>query len=85
MAEDWFQKNLQMWEQFTSQYTDMMFKTVERTMQQSQAFRGQIDKAVEAAVAAQTQATLQTLQALQRQVEALSVKIDELIKSTEQK
>ncbi len=79
MAEDLFKKNLEMWEQFTSNYMDAMFKTVEKTMEQSQAFRAQVDKAVAAAVSSQFEVTLSTLQSLQRQVEALSAKVDQLL------
>lgn len=79
MAEDLFKKNLEMWEQFTANYMDTMFKTVEKTMEQSQAFKGQVDKAVASAVSTQMDVTLGTLQALQRQVEALSKKVDALL------
>jgi len=77
--EDMFKKNMEMWEQFTSNYMDTMFKTVEKTMEQSEAFKAQIDKATATAVSSQFEATLTTLQALQRQVEALSKKVDTLL------
>ena len=77
--EDLFKKNMEMWEQFTANYMDTMFKTVEKTMQQSQVLRTQVDKAVAAAVSTQLDVTLSTLQALQRQVETLSEKVDTLL------
>ena len=77
--EDLYKRNLEMWEKFTSSYMDTMFKTVEKTMQQSQTFQSQMDKAVAATVSTQLGATLSTLQALQRQVEMLSQKVDTLL------
>ena len=81
--EDFFQQNLEMWEKFTSNYMDTMFKTVEKTMDQSQAFKEKVDKAVQDTVSAQMQATLTALQALQRQVETLNEKVDEMMAKQE--
>jgi hypothetical protein len=69
-----------MWEQFTSQYMDTMFKTVERTMEQSTSFKEQMDKAVQDTVSAQMKATMSALEALQRQVELLNEKVDKMMK-----
>jgi hypothetical protein len=77
--EDLAKKNLEMWEQFTSTYMDTMFKTVEKAMEQSQVLKGQVDKAVAAAVSTQMDTTLTTLKTLERQVEALSAKMDQLL------
>jgi len=76
--EDLFKRNLEMWEKFTSSYMDTMFKTVEKTMEQSTVIKTQVDKAVAQTVSSQFDATLAALQALQRQVEALSAKVDKL-------
>ena len=76
--EDLYKRNLEMWEKFTSSYMDTMFKTVEKTMEQSNVFKAQVDKAVAQTVSSQFDATLAALQALQRQVEALSAKVDKL-------
>lgn len=76
--EDLFKRNLEMWEKFTSSYMDTMFKTVEKTMEQSTVIKAQVDKAVAQTVSSQFDATLAALQALQRQVEALSAKVDKL-------
>jgi hypothetical protein len=76
--EDLFKRNLEMWEKFTSSYMDTMFKTVEKTMEQSNVIKAQVDKAVAQTVSSQFDATLAALQALQRQVEALSAKVDKL-------
>jgi ppGpp synthetase/RelA/SpoT-type nucleotidyltranferase len=80
MPEDFFKKNVEMWEQFTSQYMDTMFKTVERTMEQSTSFKEQMDKAVQDTVSAQMKATMSALEALQRQVELLNEKVDKMMK-----
>ncbi|MCB9135559.1 MAG: hypothetical protein H6636_09035 [Anaerolineales bacterium] len=77
--EDFFKQNVEMWEKFTTNYMDTMFKTVEKTMEQSQSFKEKMDKAVEDTVAAQMKATLTALQALQRQVEMLNEKVDKLM------
>lgn len=79
MPEDFLKKNMEMWEKFTSSYMDTMFKTVEKAMEQSQAFKERMDKAAAEAVSGQLDATLTTLKALQRQVEALSEKVDKLM------
>ena len=77
--EDFFKQNVEMWEKFTTNYMDTMFKTVEKTMEQSQSFKEKMDKAVEDTVAAQMKATLTALQALQRQVEMLNEKVDKMM------
>jgi cbb3-type cytochrome oxidase cytochrome c subunit len=81
MSENWsfFEKNMEMWEKWTSTYMDTMSKAMEKTMEQSSAFKKQVDKAVATAVSAQFDATLAAIQSLEKQVEALSSKIDELL------
>jgi len=76
--EDLYKRNLEMWEKFTSSYMDTMFKTVEKTIEQSNVIKAQVDKAVAQTVSSQFDATLAALHALQRQVEALSAKVDKL-------
>ncbi len=89
MPDDFFKKNLDMWEKFTTSYMDNMFKVVEKTMEQSQAFKDRMDKAVADAVSNQVEgtmdATMSSMQALQRQIEALSAKVDQLMKQKETK
>jgi len=77
--EDFFKQNVEMWEKFTTNYMDTMFKTVERTMDQSQAFKEKMDKTVQDTVSSQMQATLTALQALQRQMEVLTEKVDKMM------
>ncbi len=82
MAEEktFWEQNIALWEKWTSSYTDTMFKAMEKAMEQSTAFRDQIDKAANAAVSTQFQATLTAIQALEKQVETLSAKVDKLLK-----
>jgi len=73
-------QTMAMWERMSATYMDTMTKAVEKTMEQSTAFRKQVDKAVATALGAQLEATLAGLKALQGQIEQLSVKVDELLK-----
>lgn len=79
LPDDFFKKNMEMWEKFTASYMDTMFKTVEKTMDQSQAFKDQVDKAVSTAFDRQMDVNQATLESLQRQLESLTAKVDELI------
>jgi hypothetical protein len=80
LPEDFYKKNLEMWEKFTTSYMDTMFKTVEKTLEQSKVFKDQVDKAVASAMETQRDVTMTSLETLQRQLEALTSKVDELIK-----
>jgi hypothetical protein len=79
-AKNFFEQNMEMWEKWTGSYMDTMFKTVEKTMEQSSSFRKQIEDAVATAVSAQLEGTLKTMKALERQVETLSERVNELLK-----
>jgi glucosamine 6-phosphate synthetase-like amidotransferase/phosphosugar isomerase protein len=85
MSEDksFFEKNMEMWERWTSTYMDTMAKAMDKTMEQSATFRKQVDKAVATAVGTQFEAALAAIKALERQVEMLSTKIDELLQAEE--
>ncbi len=82
MSEEktFFDKNMEMWERWTSSYMDTMAKAMDKTLEQSAAFRQQVEKAAAMAVEAQLNATLTAIKALEKQVEALSGRIDELLK-----
>lgn len=82
MSEEktFFDKNVEMWERWTSSYMDTMAKAMDKTLEQSAAFRQQVEKAAAMAVEAQLSATLTAIKALEKQVEALSGRIDELLK-----
>jgi hypothetical protein len=63
---------------------DRFAQAVNKTLEGSQAFQEQVTKATSAAVSAQAEATLVALKALERQVETMSKKMDELLKTEEQ-
>jgi hypothetical protein len=81
MSENWgfFEKNMEMWEKWTSTYMDTMSKAMEKTMEQSASFKKQVDKAVATTVGAQLDASMAAIKSLEQQVEILSGKIDELL------
>ena len=81
MSEDksFFEKNMEMWERWTSSYMDTMATAMEKTMEQSTALRKQVDKAVATAVGTQMDATLAAIRSLEKQVEVLAGKIDEML------
>jgi len=83
MPEDYFQKNVEMWEKFTGSYMDTMFRMVEKSMDQSQVFKEQMDRVVNEAVSNQLDATMTTLNAMQKQMEILTEKMDELLQKAE--
>ena len=83
MPEDYFQKNIDMWEKFTSSYMDTMFRMVEKSMDQSQVFKDQMDRVVNEAVSQQLETTMTTLKTMQKQMEILSEKMDELLNRVE--
>ncbi|HSF83640.1 MAG TPA: hypothetical protein VLA49_20575 [Anaerolineales bacterium] len=79
LPDDFFKKNMEMWEKFTSSYMDSMFKTVDKTLEQSKAFKEQVDKTVSSAMKTQMDATMSAIESMQHQLETLSAKIDELL------
>ena len=115
-----FERNMEMWEKFVNQNMDLMFKSMEKAMEGSQAaqeqmgkmvdrsmegsqeaqervgqainkaiegsqtFQEQVASTVSAAISAQAEATLVALRALERQIETVSEKMDELLKSKDQ-
>jgi hypothetical protein len=54
-------------------------QAVKRTIEGSRALQEQVNKAVSSAVSTQAEATLTALKALERQVETMSAKMDELL------
>jgi ubiquinone biosynthesis protein UbiJ len=75
-----FDQNIQMWEKMTTAYMDSMFKAMQKSVDQTTAFRKQIDESVNAAVSAQLADSLSAIQSLERQVAMLSQKVDQLIR-----
>jgi hypothetical protein len=85
MSEEksFFEKNMEMWERWTSSYMDTMATAMEKTMAQSTALKQQVDKAVATAVTSQMDAMLTSIRSLEKQIEMLSGKIDEMLKDQE--
>ena len=82
MSEDktLFDKNIEMWERWTSSYMDTMAKAMDKTMEQSVVFQKQVEKATAVAVDAQLGAMLAAIKSLEKQMEMLSGRIEELLK-----
>ncbi|MCI0422650.1 MAG: hypothetical protein L0312_26095 [Acidobacteria bacterium] len=81
-------ESFKLWEQFASTYNKMMFEAMEKTIQQSEAIKQQMDQAVERSMktwklpaAANPAEILAALDKLSAQVEALTEKVVGLEKS----
>ena len=83
MPDDFFKKNMEMWEQFTSSYMDTIFKTVEKTFDQSKVFKDAVDKSVGSAMEGQVEFTKTAGESIQKQMEDLTSKVDDLISKQE--
>jgi hypothetical protein len=81
MSEEksFFEKNMEMWERWTSSYMDTMATAMEKTMEQSESLRKQVDKTVATAVGAQMDTMLTAVRSLEKQIETLAGKIDEVL------
>ena len=83
------QEGFKLWEQFANSYSTMMFEAMERTIQQSETIRKQMDRAVEETLKtwqfpgkpAEGQPINQVLGELNSQVTELSKKIEHLEKT----
>ncbi len=78
--KSFIERNMEMWEKWSGSYMDVMFKAMEKGMEQSAAVQKQIDKAVGMAVQAQSEATLTAIKALEHQVAVLSERVNEMLK-----
>ena len=74
-----FDKNMEMWERWTTSYMDAMARAVDKTMEQSVALRQQVEKAAAVAVNAQLETALAAIKSLEKQMETLSSRIEELL------
>jgi hypothetical protein len=74
-----FERNMEMWQKWTTTYMDTMSQAMERTMAQSEVFTKQVNQAVATTVGAQFDAMLAAIRALEQQVEMLSSKVDEMM------
>jgi len=79
LPDDYFKKNVEMWERFTAAYFDLMFKMAGKTVEQSTNITEHVKDAANTAMNMQLETTMTALQALQRQVESLSEKVDKMM------
>ena len=87
-------ESFKLWEQFASSYSNMMFDAMERTIQQSQAIKDQMDEAVKQAMqgwqmpaASPTDdpsEIVELLKSLQKQIADLTKKVEKLEKTVAQ-
>jgi gas vesicle protein len=89
--EKTLRESFKLWEEFASSYTEIMFKTMEQTLKQSQAFTHQMDEAVQQAlkswrlpVQADQAQIIEAVNNLQAQVEALAKKVEGMEKALEE-
>lgn len=76
--ENPFQKNMEMWQQFSSAYTENMMAMFEKNMAQSQAFQQQIREAVSQVVNSQFEMVITSLKTLENQMASLTKTINEM-------
>jgi hypothetical protein len=86
--EKMMRESFKLWEQFAATYNSMMFEAMEKTIQQSEALKAQMDEAVERSLKAwkmpgqadQSQ-VVEALTKLSEQVAALTAKVEGLEKT----
>ncbi len=87
-------ESFKLWEQFASSYSSMMFEAMEKSIQQSQAIREQMDQAVGQALkswqapissAGDASELIDTLKSMQEQLEQLTKKVEKLEKAASTK
>lgn len=77
-GKSFFDKNVELWEQWSKTYMDTMQQAMERVVGQSDEAQRQFQQAINATLEAQFEATRVTLEALQRQMEMLSEQVERL-------
>ena len=66
-----FQKNMELWQQFSDSYTKNMFAMFERNLEQSKAFQEQVQSAVTQAVEAQFEMVMSSLKTMEEQIDQI--------------
>ncbi|MEW5987463.1 MAG: hypothetical protein AB1791_12585 [Chloroflexota bacterium] len=74
-----FQKNAELWQQFSNSYTENLFTIFEKSLAQSQTLQRQVQEAVTTAVNSQFELTRHSIKALETQVASLAAKLDEVL------
>lgn len=91
---DLFQANVELWQYVTeqnaalvqktiNQYSDLVYRNWERFLTQNEAFRKQVEKAVEGAVNSQLELTTRSIQALEAQVSLLNEQLQSFLTPAE--
>ena len=73
-----FQKNAEMWQQWTTMYTDNLFDLFEKNLEQSRVFQAQMQTAVSQVVNSQFELVLGSLKTLEKQVAELNTRLNEM-------
>ena len=76
-----FQKNMELWQQFSDSYTKNMFAMFERNLEQSKAFQEQVQSAVTQAVEAQFEMVMSSLKTMEEQIGEISENLGEVAKA----
>ena len=79
--ENPFQKNMELWQQFSDSYTKNMFAMFEQNLEQSKAFQDQVQAAVSQAVEAQFEMIMTSLKTMQEQIGEISTNLGEAAKA----
>jgi len=78
--ENPFQKNMELWQQFSDSYTKNMFAMFEKNLEHSKAFQDQVQAAVSQAVEAQFEMIMTSLKTMQEQIGEISANLGEAAK-----
>lgn len=78
--ENPFQKNMELWQQFSDSYTKNMFAMFEKNLEHSKAFQDQVQSAVSQAVEAQFEMIMTSLKTMQEQIGEISNNLSEAAK-----
>ena len=79
--ENPFQKNIELWQQFSDSYTKNMFAMFEKNLEHSKAFQDQVTAAVSQAVEAQFEMVMTSLKTMQDQINEMSANLGEATKA----
>lgn len=74
-----FQKNVELWQQFSESYMKNTFAMFEKNLEQSKALQEQVQTAVNQAVDAQFEMVLTSLKTVEEQIGALSTAVNEAV------
>jgi hypothetical protein len=74
-----WEENYFLWEKWSSDCSGAIFKAMEESLQQSTSFRGEIDKAMNAALNTQMGIALAAIKVLEGQITTLSAQVEKLM------